>query len=219
MFRMSKHLIIVTLTLIILSTSAITFAQTNTTHTVSSGETLATIAQKYNVDWYALANLNGIVNPNLIYVGQVLIIPTEGTGAGGTPPTNGAVPGTIVRYYVRVADTLSNIAVQYCTTVAAIANASGINIYAPIYPGQSLYIPVGYCYPNGPVYGYPPHDRPVVTYPPQHHHGTRYIVRAGDTLYRIGAIFGVNIYRIAEANGILNLNHIYRGQTLIIPSR
>jgi lysozyme len=172
------------------------------------------------VNFYVLANLNGIANPNLIYVGQVLVIPTAGTGAGGTPPTNGATPGTVVYYYVRVADTLSEIAVDYCTTVAAIANASGITVYGRIYPGQLLYIPVGYCYVNGPVYGYPPHIPPVTTYPPTiPHYGTRYVVRSGDTLYRIGSLFGVNIYRIAEANGILNLNHIYRGQTLIIPSR
>lgn len=222
MFKFYKRalttlLLLVTFTLGVMTATA----QTQTTHTVSAGETLAAIAQKYEVDFQALTLLNGIINPNLIYVGQVLLIPTEGVGAGGTPPTNGAAPGTIVGYTVRVSDTLSEIAVDYCTTVAAIANASGISVYAPIYPGQYLAIPVGYCYVNGPVYGYPPHNRPPVIYPqpPAQPVGSRYVVRVGDTLYRIGAIFGVNIYRIAEANGILNLNHIYSGQTLIIPSR
>jgi len=191
------------------------------THTVAGGETLFAIAQKYNVSFQALASYNGIVNPNLIYAGQILVIPSADTGSagGGTPPANGALPGTTLVYYVRVADTLSEIAVEYCTTVAAIANASAINVYARIYPGQALYIPVGYCYVNGPVYGYPPHIPPVVTYPQPPTYGSYYVVRAGDTLYRIGAIFGVNIYSIAQANGILNLNHIYSGQTLVIPPR
>jgi LysM repeat protein len=199
--------------------------QTTNTHTVAPGETLGIIAERYNVSWPMLANANNIVNPNLIYVGQVLTIPSEGTGAGGTPPANGAVPGTTVRYAVRYGDTLSTIAVRYCTTVAAIANASGISVGRPIYNNQTLVIPVGYCYPNGPVYGYPPHDAPIVNRPPAQpapppaSGGRYYVVRPGDTLFRVGALFGVNIYRVAEANGILNLNRIYAGQSLYIPYR
>jgi len=221
MFRTLRIQSLVIFTLMALFLGVFSASAQSQTHTVSPGETLAVIAQKYSVNFQSLASFNGIVNPNLIYAGQVLMIPAADSGAagGGTAPTNGTLPGTTLIYYIRVADTLSEIAVDYCTTVAAIANASGINVYARIYPGQVLYIPVGYCYVNGPVYGYPPHIPPVVTHPlPLPSYGSRYVVRVGDTLYRIGAIFGVNIYSIAQANGILNLNHIYSGQTLIIPS-
>jgi LysM repeat protein len=46
-----------------------------TTHTVAAGENLFRISLKYNVTLQALMQANGITNPNLVYVGQVLRIP------------------------------------------------------------------------------------------------------------------------------------------------
>lgn len=43
-------------------------------HTVQAGETLTYIAAKYGTTYTALAKLNGIKNPNLIYTGQKLRI-------------------------------------------------------------------------------------------------------------------------------------------------
>lgn len=45
------------------------------THVVKAGENLFRIALKYNKTPQAIATANGITNVNLIYVGQVLIIP------------------------------------------------------------------------------------------------------------------------------------------------
>lgn len=42
------------------------------TYTVHSGDTLSGIAAKFGTTWQALAKLNGISNPNLISVGQVI---------------------------------------------------------------------------------------------------------------------------------------------------
>ena len=39
------------------------------------GDTLSGIASKYGTTYQAIAKLNGISNPNLIYPGQVLKIP------------------------------------------------------------------------------------------------------------------------------------------------
>ena len=46
---------------------------------------------------------------------------------------------------------------------------------------------------------------------------TTYVVRPGDTLYRISVTFGVRMDAIASANGIYNYNLIFVGQTLVIP--
>ncbi len=46
---------------------------------------------------------------------------------------------------------------------------------------------------------------------------TVYVVRAGDTLGRIAARYGVSVASLANANGIANPNRIYVGQRLVIP--
>ncbi len=55
-------------------------------HTVQYGETLFSIGRLYGVNPYQIARVNGLQNPNYIYAGQVLYIPS---GQGYTPPTYG----------------------------------------------------------------------------------------------------------------------------------
>ncbi len=47
------------------------------THTVMAGERLSQIAERYGVSWLAIAQLNGIADPNTIYAGQELAIPSS----------------------------------------------------------------------------------------------------------------------------------------------
>ncbi len=44
----------------------------NGTYVVQRGDTLAKIAARFGTSWVVLCSLNGLWNPNLIYVGQVL---------------------------------------------------------------------------------------------------------------------------------------------------
>lgn len=48
--------------------------------------------------------------------------------------------------------------------------------------------------------------------------GFYHVVQYGETLGRIAARYGTNVWAIAAANNIYNLNHIYAGQVLLIPS-
>jgi LysM repeat protein len=94
------------------------------THVVQPGENLFRIALQYGITWPVLAAANNISNPNLIYVGQVLIIP----GSGGTqpPPAQPTQPPSTPQTYVVVAgDTLSGIAARFGTTVDALVQANG----------------------------------------------------------------------------------------------
>ena len=62
--------------------SAMTKQTTNTsvtTYTVKSGDCLAEIGEKLNVNWKEIASLNGIHSPYIIYRGQKLKIPTATT--------------------------------------------------------------------------------------------------------------------------------------------
>ena len=45
------------------------------TYTVVPGDTLSRIAARFNTTYQALAQLNGIANPNLIYPGMLLRVP------------------------------------------------------------------------------------------------------------------------------------------------
>ena len=45
-----------------------------------------------------------------------------------------------------------------------------------------------------------------------------YVIQRGDTLAAIANRFGVNMYSIAQANGITNVNWIYAGTTIVIPA-
>lgn len=61
-----------------------------TTHTVRSGETLSQIAEANNVDLKTLMRLNGIRDPNAIYVGQVLYLTAAALST--TTPTPSPTP-------------------------------------------------------------------------------------------------------------------------------
>jgi len=63
---------------------------TTGTYTVVRGDTLGSIARKFNTTVSAIATLNKISNPNLIYPGQVLQI----AGGGTTPPPATPIPGS-----------------------------------------------------------------------------------------------------------------------------
>jgi LysM repeat protein len=47
----------------------------NPTHVVQEGENLLRIAERYGVTMQVIVERNGLANPDLIYIGQVLVIP------------------------------------------------------------------------------------------------------------------------------------------------
>lgn len=180
-----------------------------TTHTVGAGETLNDIAIRYNTTIEALVDVNMLSSANNITVGQVLTLPT----------TSG--PASFARSYrIEIGDTLRTIGEQFGVTWQQIASFN--NIANPNYVQAGMIItipPANYVIPTAThvVAGHvaiAPAPQVLVTHPILVH-GV-YTVRAGDTMFAIASAFGVNVYDIAEANGILNLNHIYVGQRLVI---
>lgn len=104
-------------------------AASGTTYTVQSGDTLSGIAARYGTTYQHLAAINGISNPDLIRVGQVIKI------FGSAPAASSAST-----YTVKSGDTLSGIAARYGTTYQAIAALNGISDPNKIYAGQVLKI-------------------------------------------------------------------------------
>lgn len=104
-----------------------TKVETLSTYTIKRGDTLSGIAKRYNTSVSYLAQINNINNPNVIYAGQTIKVPT-------TANTNE------ITYVVKAGDTLSGIATKYGTTYQAIASKNGIPDPNKIYVGQVLKI-------------------------------------------------------------------------------
>ncbi len=118
-------------------TAPTTTGQT-TTYTVVAGDTLAAIARRYGTTVEELARLNNIANPNMISLGQQLIVPAAG---GGGTETGGTSTGERQTYFVQSGDTLLSIARRFGVTVAQLQAANSIADPDRIYPGQELVIP------------------------------------------------------------------------------
>lgn len=112
-------------------------------HTVRRGENLTRISRIYGVSVWQIAQVNGIYNPSLIFVGQVLCIPSTYYPSGPVPPrpVPPPPPAWCGQFYtVQYGDTLSGIARRCGTTVNSLMYLNGI--YNPNYirAGQVLRI-------------------------------------------------------------------------------
>lgn len=121
-----------------------------TTYVVQAGDNLYRISLRFNTTIAALVAANNITNPSVIYVGQVLVIPTGGGTSAPAPTQPPSQPdsqpqpsGGTTTYVVVSGDNLSRIAQRFGTTVAAIVAANNIANPSLIYAGQVLVIPVG----------------------------------------------------------------------------
>lgn len=108
-----------------------------TTYTVQPGNTLSQIAQNYGTTVAEIAGLNGISNPNLIYVGEVLKIDTTNDISvitGDKYETNHIV------YTVQLGDTLTAISEKYDVPIRCIVQLNDIVNPNLIYAGERLRI-------------------------------------------------------------------------------
>lgn len=121
-------------------------------HVIQPGESLNSIAQLYAVSLESLLSANNIVDPNTIFIGQVLQIPSSESivnnesATGGAPiEVSGADISTLVTgvHVVNAGETLFRIATNYGLTVAELQQANGITDPTVIYVGQELVIPGG----------------------------------------------------------------------------
>lgn len=107
----------------------------DTTYIVQSGNTLSGIALEYGTTVRELVILNNIKNPNLIYPGEEIKVPINGNINEDTLyDTNHLI------YKVKSGDTLSELALNFNTTVQEIAEINNIRNVNLIYVGEILRI-------------------------------------------------------------------------------
>ena len=161
-------------------------------YTIQSGDTLSSIARRYNTTVDELVRLNNIQNPNRIYAGETLLIPTKNNSiSSGSDDKNNTI------YIVRKGDTLTSIAKKFNTTVNNIVKNNNIINPNLIYPGQRLIIAKS-----------------------TSNISTKYItytVRRGDSLWKIANRFNTTVNELAYINGIRNVNRIYINQKIRVP--
>ena len=166
-----------------------------TTYIVQSGDTLTSIAIRFDTTVQAIVDLNDLENPNLIYVGEILKIPTDSRG-------NIAVPSTrqyMTTYIVQNGDTLSSIAQKFDTTVQSIVSINNISNPNLIYTGEILKIRTS-----------------INTGSRGENFSSLYTVQKGDTLSSIAKKFGVDYKELIEKNNMTNPNLIYVGEVIRI---
>ena len=117
-------------------------------YVVQPGDTLYRIAQMFGTNVPTLVGMNNIANPNLIYVGQELRVPGDGTAQPPAPaPSDPAPPAPAPSpdgtYVVQAGDTLYRIAARFGTNVPTLVAMNGLSNPNYIYVGQVLRVPGG----------------------------------------------------------------------------
>lgn len=177
-------------------------------YTVQSGDTLSGIALKFSTTSSKLAQLNSISNPNLIYVGQRLLVnQNSSSNSSSSSQSSSAATNTdasAASYTVKSGDTLSTIASQHNTTVNQIVSLNQLSNPNLIYVGQVLKLKNNQTTNSSSATSSSTATTTAGTY----------TVKAGDTLSAIAAKYGTTYQALASANSISNPNDIYVGQVI-----
>ena len=159
-------------------------------YTVQSGDSLYSIARRFNTTVDAIKSLNNLTSNNLS-IGQVLRIP-------GTSFNAGSNNNNITNYTVQSGDSLYSIARRFNTTVDAIKTLNNLTSNN-LSIGQVLRIP-GTSFNTG----------------SNNNNITNYTVQSGDSLYSIARRFNTTVDAIKSLNNLTS-NNLSIGQVLRIP--
>jgi membrane-bound lytic murein transglycosylase D len=191
-------------------------------HTVRRGETLSTIASRYNTTVDDLSRANQLKNVNRIVVGMNLVIPRNSPGwtPPPEPPATKGEPGVVLAavgqpqsgpsvakvtrpaskspsvHVVKGGETLTTLAERYGTTVAAIKSKNGLKS-STILVGQRLQLPDG--------------SAASVPSAPRFH-----VVAPGETLSKIARRYNLEPAKLQEWNRISDPSHIEVGQRVSV---
>ena len=186
---------------------------TATYYTVQSGDTLSGIAVEYNTTTATLTSLNNLSNPNLIYVGQRLLVKSASTAAASSATstatstasaTSTSSTTSATTYTVKSGDTLSSIASSHNTTTAALTSLNSLANPNLIYVGQVLKLAITTTASTSSTSSAASTSSSAMTY----------TVKSGDTLSSIASSYNTTTSTLTSLNNLSNPNLIYVGQVL-----
>lgn len=183
----------------------------STYYTVKSGDTLSGIANKYSTSAATLASINGISNPNKIYIGQNILVSKGSSSSSSASNTNkttttttpSKTTSTAATYTVKSGDTLSGIANSHSTSVSALTSLNKLSNPNKIYVGQVLKLKAASTA-----------SKPTTTTSTTSSSSASYTVKSGDTLSAIANKLGTSVANLVKVNNISNANLIMVGQVL-----
>ncbi len=161
--------------------------QPDVIHRVARGESLSTIAQRYNTSVSRLKTLNGIRNAHHIRAGAELKLPST------VPATRSSsrVANSSGVYVIQSGDSLWSISRRFNVSQSQLVAWNGISNKNHIKPGRKLKIA------------------------PQSGRGSRtYVIQPGDSLWAIARRFDVSLQQLAAWNDLENRHHLQPGQVL-----
>jgi LysM repeat protein len=120
-----------------------------TVYIVREGDTLDSISRQFNLSIQEIIDRNPDLDPDLINVGQQIVIPSTSEQIAIATPLPGDTQG-IVEYQVVSGDTLFGIATRYNTSVDAIVQLNQLANPDDLMVGDILRIPVGNYTPEAP---------------------------------------------------------------------
>ncbi len=179
-------------------------------HVVEAGETLSHLALEYRTTIAVLKEVNGLAG-DMIRVGQDLMVPqpaglsdgfdlltVAGIAAGGNQ-SGEAHPQA---YVVKPGDSLWSVARRYGVEVAELARWNSMSPRDVLSIGRELIVWS---------------DQPVLVQDANTRiRRVTYVVREGDSLYRISTRFGVSIAELLQWNNISPERYLQPGQQLIL---
>lgn len=203
-------------------------------HTVKPGESLGVLAQKYGVSSNRIARANKLRSKHTIRAGQILVIPGQhaesarnkkGTSAQIKAADEEIIvasveeedeilvssPKTSKNTYhtVKRGETIWGISRKYGVGESKLLAANKLNKKHTLRLGQRLLIPVRSTKPGK--------TAQTKTPPPQKKARTTYVVKSGDTIWKIAKRHGVSEKQLLAKNKLSKKHVIKPGQKLVIP--
>lgn len=159
-----------------------------TLYTIRAGDTLYSLARRFNTSVDAIMRANPGIDPLNLQVGRIICIPVA--------PPPGSCPGGF-HYQIVAGDTYFNLARRFNTTVEALIAANpGVN-------PDRLMIGQVICIPVAPGPGPCP--------------GGTYQIQAGDTFFSIARRFNTTVEALIAANPGVNPDRLMIGQIICLP--